>query len=146
MDAAEFQTYLDERYYPQIEWYDKKAIWNQKVYKYLQWGIIILAAITPVFVAISATWGKAIPIVLSCLVAIGTASLKTFKYQENWINYRTTCETLRKEIYYYNAKIDDYEDSDESMGLFVKRVETLISRENTMWLTVQKKKTDNKKN
>ena len=144
MDAAEFQTYLDERYYPQIEWYDKKAIWNQKVYKYLQWGIIILAAITPVFVAISETWGKAIPIVLSCLVAIGTASLKTFKYQENWINYRTTCETLRKEIYYYNAKIDDYEDSDESMGLFVKRVETLISRENTMWLTVQKKKTDNK--
>ena len=144
MDAAEFQTYLDERYYPQIEWYDKKAIWNQKVYKYLQWGIIILAAITPVFVAISATWGKAIPIVLSCLVAIGTASLKTFKYQENWINYRTTCETLRKEIHYYNAKIDDYEYSDESMGLFVKRVEALISRENTMWLTVQKKKTDNK--
>ena len=62
-----------------------------------------------------------------------------FKYQENWINYRTTCETLRKEIHYYNAGINDYEKSDDPMALFVRRVETFISRENTLWLTEQKK-------
>ena len=39
---------------------------------------------------------RASPIVTSVLVAIITASLKTFKFQENWINYRTTCETLEK--------------------------------------------------
>jgi len=142
MEGTEFQAYLDKRYYPQIEWYDMKAIWNQKVYNYLQWGIIILAAITPVFIAISESWGKAIPIVLSSLVAIVSASLKTFKYQENWIHYRTTCETLRKEIHYYLAKIDEYGDADDPIGRFVKRVEALISRENTLWLTVQKKKED----
>lgn len=140
MEVQEFERYLKERYYPQVEWYDKKAMWNQKVYRFLQWGIIILAAITPVFIALTETLGKALPIVLSSLVAISSASLKAFKYQENWINYRTTCETLRKEIHYYNARIDDYSNADDPMGVFVKRVESLISRENTLWLTVQKQK------
>jgi hypothetical protein len=31
------------------------------------------------------------------------------------------------------------------MASFIERVEALISKENTLWLTVQKKKTDNKK-
>jgi len=142
MEEKEFEKYLEKRYYPGIKWYDKKAVLNQQVYKIFQWVIIILAAVTPVFVALSEDLGKSIPIVLSSLVAIGSASLKTFKYQENWINYRTTCETLRKEIHYFNAKIADYSDSADPMALFVERVETLISRENTLWLTVQKKKDD----
>ncbi len=139
MDEKEFDKYLKERYHPQVDWYDKKSISNQKAYKFLQWSIIILAAITPIFVILSETWGLHIPVVLSCLVAIGSASLKTFKFQENWINYRTTCETLRKEIYFYNARVDDYSSNDPT-GVFVKRVESLISRENTMWLTVQEQK------
>ena len=89
-------------------------------------------------------WVRWVAVVISALVAIGTSVLKTFKYQENWINYRTTCETLRKEIHYYNASLNDYNFSNDPMALFVERVEALISRENTLWLTVQKKKTDNK--
>ena len=146
MEGGEFEKYLEERYYPQIKWYDIKAISNQKIYKIIQWIVIILAAITPVLVAIVnlEAWIRWAAVVISALVAIGTSVLKTFKYQENWINYRTTCETLRKEIHYYNARINDYESSNDPMALFVERVEALISRENTLWLTVQKKKTDNK--
>ena len=146
METAEFEKYLEERYYPQIKWYDMKAISNQNIYKIIQWIVIILAAVTPVLVAIVdvETWVRWVAVVISALVAIGTSVLKTFKYQESWINYRTTCETLRKEIYYYNASINDYGTSNDPMALFIERVETLISRENTLWLTVQKKKTDNK--
>ena len=144
MEVAEFEKYLEERYHPQIKWYDIKAISNQNTYKSIQWLVIILAAVTPVLVAMGVTWERWVAIVISALVAIGTSVLKTFKYQENWINYRTTCETLRKEIHYYNARINDYETSNDPMALFIERVEALISRENTLWLTVQKKKTDNK--
>ena len=146
MEDAEFEKYLEERYYPQIKWYDKKSISNQNIYKIIQWIVIILAAVTPVLVAIVdvEAWLRWVAVVISALVAIGTSVLKTFKYQENWINYRTTCETLRKEIHYYNASINDYESSNDPMALFVERVEALISRENTLWLTVQKKKADNK--
>lgn len=143
MENSKFEKYLEERYYPQIEWYDRKSTWNQKVYKIFQWIIIILSAITPILVAsefhgnIYIRW---FTVVVSALVAIGTASLKTFKYQENWINYRTTCETLRKEIHYFNSMVDDYSTVDDPMALFVKRVEALISQENTIWLKTQKEK------
>jgi hypothetical protein len=141
METEDFQKYLKERYEPQINWYDKKSMWNQKMYRYLQWSVIILAAITPVLVAVEDIkvihWTA---VFIAVLVAIGTSVLKTFKYQENWINYRTTCETLRKEIHFYQVGVGDYRDSEDREALFVERVESLISRENTMWLTTQRPK------
>jgi len=49
-----------------------------------------------------------------------------------------TCETLKKEIHYYNAKLHDYAYSEDPESLFVGRVESLISRENTLWLISEK--------
>ncbi len=140
METEDFQKYLKERYEDQINWYDKKSIWNQKLYRYFQWSVIILAAITPVLVAIDCEATRWPAVIIAALVAIGTSILKTFKYQENWINYRTTCETLRKEIHFYRAGLGDYRDSEDREALFVERVESLISRENTMWLTTQRPK------
>jgi len=140
METEDFQKYLKERYEDQINWYDKKSIWNQKLYRYFQWSVIILAAITPVLVAIHCELTRWLAVFIAALVAIGTSILKTFKYQENWINYRTTCETLRKEIHFYRAGSGDYRDSEDREALFVERVESLISRENTMWLTTQRPK------
>ena len=140
MDSESFQKYLKERYEPEVNWYDKKSILNQRRYRYLQSVVIILSAITPVLVAIKVAQWPAV--VISAIVAIGTTMLKTFKYQENWIDYRTTCETLKKEIYYYTGGIGDYKETDDRESLFVERVESLISRENTMWLTAQRPKTE----
>jgi hypothetical protein len=144
METEDFQKYLKERYEPQINWYDKKSMWNQKLYRNFQLAVIILAAITPVLVAIDAEVIRWPTVFIAALVAIGTSVLKTFKYQENWINYRTTCETLRKEIHFYRACLGDYRDSEEREALFVERVESLISRENTMWLTTQRSKEEKK--
>ena len=81
---------------------------------------------------------------MAALVAISTAALKTFKYQENWISYRTTAETLKKEIHFYEATIQGYENVEDKEALFVERVESLISRENTFWLMSHEKKEQNK--
>ena len=140
METEDFQKYLEERYKDQINWYDKKSVWNQKLYRHFQLSVIILAAITPVLVAIAPEATRWPAVIIAALVAIGTTILKTFKYQENWINYRTTCETLRKEIHFYRAGLGDYRDSEDREALFVERVESLISRENTMWLTAQQPK------
>ena len=140
MNTEDFKKYLKERYENQINWYDKKSIWNQKKYLRFQWTVIVLSVITPVLVAIVPEATRWPAVVISALVAIGTTSLKTFKYQENWINYRTTCETLRKEIYFYTAGVGEYRDIDERESLFVERVESLTSRENTMWLTTHRPK------
>jgi uncharacterized integral membrane protein len=138
MDKAAFDKYLAERYEPQVEWYDRKAIWNQRVYTGFQWTVIVLGAITPVLVAVGGEWQRWSAVVVGSLVAIGIAGLKTFKYQENWVNYRTTCETLRKEIHYLQAGVDAYRGAANPAALFVERVEALIARENSMWLSIRK--------
>jgi hypothetical protein len=141
MEKTEFEKYLEERYLDQVRWYDQKSLWNQRWYIRLQWGLIILSAFTPVLVVIHLTtlpqhyllnW---LPVITSVLVAILASSLKTFEFQENWANYRTTCETLKKEIYLCRASVGVYVGASERETLFVERVEALISRENTLWFT-----------
>ncbi len=58
MGQKAFDSYLQERYEPQVKWYDEKAAWNQRVYTFFQWSVIALAAITPVLVAIGGEWHR----------------------------------------------------------------------------------------
>ena len=73
------------------------------------------------------------------IVVVIAGGLKAFKFQENWISYRTTCELLKKEYIYYNSKTKDYKNSEDPESLFIERVEELISRENTFWVSAYKK-------
>jgi hypothetical protein len=113
---------------------------NKLYYNIFQWSVIILSAVVPVLAAIIAENQKTITIIVSILLAIGTTALKTFKYQENWLNYRSIAETLKKEKYYYDAGIEDYSNELERNARFVERVESLISRENTIWVSTYKQK------
>ncbi len=138
MDKSDFETYLVERYEDQVDWYGDRSGDYKKKYQALQWGLIILAALTPVFVMLDLAtkeelWLKALPIMTSVLVAIFASALKTFRFQETWLEYRTTAETLKKEKYLYLAEADEYAGAENKQRLFVLRVENLISRENTAW-------------
>lgn len=98
--------------------------------------VTVFSVLTPILLVIG-EWFTYLAIVTSGIVAIGTTLVRAFNYQENWINYRTTSETLKKEMYYYKAKLSDYHDAEDPEAIFVQRVESLISRENTMWLICQ---------
>jgi hypothetical protein len=138
LERTKFEEYIKVRYQTEIEWYDKKAIANQFRNSCFQIILIICSSITPVLIALSfslrnelAIW---ISIVFAVITAISGSVLKIFKFYDNWMNYRTICETLRKEIHLYNAALDEYRESPDKEALFVERVEALISREHTLWL------------
>lgn len=95
--------------------------------------VIIASTMTPILVALDLT--KSFIIIISAIVAIGTTVLKAFNYQEHWINYRTICETLRKEIYFYSSLSSEYKSTDDPKSLFIERIENLISQENTMYIS-----------
>jgi hypothetical protein len=143
MEDSNFSKYIEDRYFDQINWYDGKAQENQTKYRRLQWTLIILAAMTPALIEldlnelIGSGFGH-LATVTSVVVAILTAAMKTFKYQENWINYRTTCETLRKEKYFYDGGIGEYRSAANAEAIFIERVESVIARENTLWLSAKK--------
>ena len=144
MNKEEFEKYRKERYQDQIDWYDRKASSNQSRYSKLQWILIIFSALTPVLIAIDFgleeySFLKWTAVITAVIVSISAGVLRIFKYHDNWITYRTTSETLKKEIYLYQAGIGDYANAKDKESVFVQRVESLISQENTLWLTVFKK-------
>ena len=47
---------------------------------------------------------------------------------------------MKKELYSYNAKIDEYREAAEPEELFVQRVESIISSEHTKWTAIEKTK------
>ena len=144
MDESKFNQYVSERYENQVKWYSDKSRINKKLYQWFQWGAIVLSASIPVLVVSFEGNFKWITVTLSIVLAIVTSGLKTFKFQENWINYRTIAETLKKEKHYHDAELNEYAATDDKEQLFVERVETLISRENTLWVSTHAKKDEEK--
>jgi hypothetical protein len=126
--------YLKDRLEDQIGWYSKKSQTNQKWFKNLRLLEIVLATLIPFLAGI----GDALPCYQTIIGGIGVviaiaAGLSAInKYQENWIEYRTTAESLKHEKYLYKTKCKPY-DSDGSLQILVQNVESLISKENSQW-------------
>ena len=140
MDKEKFNEYVEKRYKDQMAYYSKVSSKNQKRYRMFQWVLIVLSAATPVIAALDDKWvDLQIPVVIiSSIVAILTAGLKTFQYQELWVKYRTTNELLKPEIHYYNFGVGPYEDEVDREMLFVSRVETILDKEHISWPLIKK--------
>lgn len=128
------EEYLKDRLNDQIDWYDKKSQTNQKWFKRLRLLEIVVAAIIPFLAGI----GTSVPYYsiiiggLGVMIAVSAGLSALYKYHENWIEYRTTSETLKHEEYLYQTKCQPY-DGDDAFCKLVQRVEGLISKENTQW-------------
>ena len=76
-----------------------------------------------------------VDLVVGCLgaaIAVISSFVSLNQFQENWIGYRTICESLRHERFLFLAKAEPYK-AKEAFRLFVQRVEGLISKENSAW-------------
>lgn len=138
----QFEEYLERRYQGQIEWYNKKSSQNKRYYQWCQWIIIVISASLPGLILIIPAKWEFITVLLSAVLAITTAAVKTFRFQEDWINYRTVAEALEKEKHYYDAGAIEYAIATNKQQLFVERVEALLSRENSLWMVVHRKESD----
>ncbi len=143
MNQEEFTKYKNGRYQEQIDWYDSRAISKKCLYYWFQGLLIFFTVCVPIMIMQRELFGDLISIVLSLAAAALASSLKAFRFQELWMNYRTTCESLKKEEHYYTAEIGPYKHTSDNEGLFVERVESLISRENTLWYREGKSNGDN---
>lgn len=127
-------VYITERVDDQIGWYDQKSQRSQRWFKRLRGLEIISAGAIPLFAGFGdgSTWSIIVVGVLGAVVAVLASLLSLSQFQENWIEYRTTCESLKHEKYLFLTKAEPYTEED-SFGLFVQRVENLISGENSAW-------------
>lgn len=131
MDA---EQYIEQRVDDQIDWYDTKSQRSQQKFKILRVIEVVCAALIPLiagFQLFGAYTALAVSI-LGVFIAICAALIGLGNYQENWVEYRTTCESLRHEKYLFLTKATPYDDA-EPFNLFVQRVEGLVSKENSTW-------------
>ena len=137
------EDYLKDRLDNQIDWYDKKSQWKQKWFQRLQVFQLIAAAIIPFltgYITPDGFWIKFSIGVIGVLIAAAGAVIGLYKFQENWLEYRTTCESLRHEKYLYLTNTEPYNQSD-SFSILVKRIESQISKENSNWAQYMSKET-----
>lgn len=131
----EQENYLKDRLDNQIEWYDKKSIQNQKWFKRLQMISIIGASTIPFLSGYITETTLALKITIGLLglvVAVITAVSSLYNFQENWLEFRTTCESLKHEKHLFSTNTNPYHVR-QPFQLLVQRVEGLISKENTSW-------------
>ncbi|KGR91350.1 hypothetical protein CD30_05905 [Ureibacillus massiliensis 4400831 = CIP 108448 = CCUG 49529] len=131
------EEYFQERLDDQINWYDKKSARSQKLYKSLKGIVIFLSASIPFFVGFISDF-EFWEIVVSAIgvsIAVIEAWLGITKYHEHWIEYRSICETLKHEKYMYLTRTGVY-DNENPFKVLVERVESIISKENVNWASL----------
>lgn len=132
MDA---DKYLTDRLESEISWYENHSLSNKLLHVITRGIEIICAAIIPLLAGFPDTSDRKLAIavgVLGILVATSAGFSSLLKFQENWIKYRTTAESLKKEKYLFMTKVEPYNEP-EPIRVLVQRVETLVSQENTNW-------------
>ena len=84
------EQYLEERLEDQINWYDRKSGWNQRMHKRLRLLEVIAAASIPFLAGFIKEYSFMTHVVaaLGVMIAVISGAFALFKFQENWIEYR----------------------------------------------------------
>jgi hypothetical protein len=136
------QTTLD-RLDNQIEWYDQRSGYCQKMYKGLKLGEFVAAGLIPLLAGFSVSgWLTG---ALGALVVVLESVQHLNQYHDNWTSYRSTAETLKHEKYLHAVHAGPYAASDAPDALLAERVEGLISQEHAKWVTQQAQKKPDQK-
>ena len=126
--------YISQRVDDQITYYDTQSKRSQSSFKSLSSVQIVSGALIPVISGFSQQidYSEWITAALGIFIICATSALSLNKNQERWINFRTTCETLKHLKYLYITKSTPYKGGD-GFDMFVNDIEAVISKENSEW-------------
>lgn len=106
---------------------------NQKLYKWLKIVEIIAAALIPFFAGLSIS--STVTGGLGVIIVVLESLQSLYQFQSNWISYRSTAEALKHEKYLWLGRAGPYLKSENHNALFAERIESLLSTENSKWIS-----------
>jgi uncharacterized protein DUF4231 len=135
-----------ERLEEQLNWYDTRSAYNQRMFKWLRTATIGLSVSIPLAAGfLKQTWVAG---GLGALIALCEGVQQLNQYHHNWITYRSTAEALKHEKYLFLATAGHYASVENPNRLLAERVESLVSQEHAKWSLareqVEKEKEDKK--
>ena len=124
----------------QISWYDRKSAVNRRWHYRLRVATLICAGVIP----ITATLGSPpyVAAALGVFVVIFEGIQQLFQFHQNWVSYRGTCESLKREKFLYFALAGSYATADYPLRLLAERVEGFVSTENLKWVAEETRSQD----
>ena len=130
----EEQDYIKNRVDSQIVWFDTKSISNQKWQKTLKICELLFAVSIPLLLNYftSLKHLNLIVSLISSAIVVVTGLFGIYKFEERWIQYRATCESLKREKYLFETA-SAYYAIKNPFPIFVERIENLLSKENDSW-------------
>lgn len=132
------EEYIQQRLDDQQAWYERKSASNQSWYKRLRIVEVVLAAGIPFVSSLIGKFPESpelIPVVVSLmafLIAASSALLALYRFQDNWLQYRTAAEQLKREKFLYLTKCAPY-DGGDAFRLLVANIERILGEENSTW-------------
>lgn len=141
MPDSSLKDYIVTRVINQIDWYDRKSINKQKMYKRLSIISIILNGIVPVAVLLS-DFGIIVKLIIASLSsAAGTinAVVVLCNYKDLWVQYRLNCETLKSILYRFFLRTGEFVnltiDNSVLNNKLVSSCEELMTKEFQTWVS-----------
>lgn len=127
-----------ERLEDQIGWYDRKSMENQRSYKRLKVATITAAALVPIVANLGVPGAGPTAGLLGVLIVVMEGLQQLNQYQQLWISYRSTAETLKHEKYLFLGRAHPYHVAEEELiPLLAERVESLVSQEHAKWVSAR---------
>jgi hypothetical protein len=135
VSEEKFSEYYRDRFQEQLNWYERRANHYKRIEALLSIIAFISAILTPVSIAVLPYSYRAIPIVLSVGLVICLAISRIFNFGGRWLNYISTAQLLRREAILYQSAAGEYGNSEKAHEAFIDKIESIISKEKSLWLT-----------
>jgi hypothetical protein len=130
----DYQKYLKDRYESLLTFYDTRSKQNKLGHRICSVFIIGMSGILAPLIGTGALLQHPmLGAFMSASVVIATAVTSHYQFNENWLGYRRTWDTLKREPYLHDARVGDYGSAPDRNILFVQRVEAIASDEGADW-------------
>jgi len=142
--------YMQHRWYAQWNYYDSKAGAAKTKYQRLQLIVAVGSVVVPVLVGLTPTdpnlrTSLDLLTVAVSLVVAAAAAIETVKqFGDEWRNFRSTAEELKREKSLYDTGSGPYRRAKNPFRLFVERSEEVMAKQNGAWAALKEESMQDK--
>lgn len=138
---TERQDFVIARVERQFEHFDNHARGQRALYFAAKIMQILLAAAVPIAAAVHAP--VALTGSLGALIVVLESVQQLCQWHANWIRYRSTAESLRRELFMSRAKVGPYAPATDPIALLAERMNEIATTEVAGWSTTFRVDTSN---
>lgn len=142
--------YMQHRWYAQWNYYDSKASAAKTKYQRLQLIVAVGSVVVPVLVGLTPTDPNLrtsldlLTVGVSLIVAAAAAIETVKQFGDEWRNFRSTAEELKREKSLYDTGSGPYRRAKNPFRLFVERSEEVMAKQNGAWAALKEESMQDK--